>query len=233
MKYQDPKNNSRFRLEAKSLTGLAGPLILHNLAYMGMHFADVLMAGRVSATDLAAVSVGMNAYLPVYLFMFGLLMAVSPTASQLFGAERYREIGHYARQGVWLALGVGVAGFFVIRNVTPLLHAIGIEAEVIAIADGYLHAVSWGIPASTIYYVLRFTSEAISHTRVLLYIASVGLTVNVIGNYIFMFGKLGFPAMGAVGCGVATAIVMWTMLAAMLLYVKRRAVYFHLEIFSI
>ncbi|MEL7451464.1 MAG: MATE family efflux transporter, partial [Pseudomonadota bacterium] len=85
---------------------------------------------------------------------------------------------------------------------------------------GYLYAISWGMPGIFAYLSLRFTSEGIGHTRPIMFIALIGLATNIAGNYVLMYGKLGFPAMGAVGCGYASAINMYVMLAAMAFYVR-------------
>lgn len=222
----------RLRAEAAAILALGAPLVAHNISHMGMQFADTVMAGRLGPVDLAAVAVGGSLWMPVFIFILGLLMALSPTVAQLFGANRQAEIGHYTRQGFWLALFAAAAGMLLLRNTAPLLAAIGIDPAVVPVADGYLKAIAWGLPATCLYHVLRFTSEGVSHTRPLLVIALMALVINVFGNYVLMYGKLGFPALGAVGCGWASAIVMWVMLGAMLWYVRRRPLYRELGIFT-
>ena len=71
-----------------------------------------------------------------------------------------------------------------------------------------------------------------SHSKPLLFIATLGFGVNIAGNYVLMFGKLGFPALGAVGCGYASAIVLWAQFIAMLVYVYRRRLYAPMKIFA-
>jgi MATE family multidrug resistance protein len=84
---------------------------------------------------------------------------------------------------------------------------------------GFLRAISWGIPGICIYQALRSYSEGTSMTRPVMYTSITGLVANIIGDYIFMYGKLGFPRLGAVGCGVASAIVMWMNAGMMSLYI--------------
>jgi MATE family multidrug resistance protein len=85
---------------------------------------------------------------------------------------------------------------------------------------GYLHAILWGLPAFVLFQVLRNFSEGLSHTMPTMVIGFVGLAVNIPANYIFIHGHFGMPKLGGVGCGVATAIVLWAMLLAMIAYVK-------------
>ncbi len=207
-------------------------MIYHNLVYLGMRFVDVVMAGQLGPQDLAAVSVGGDFWVPVSLMIIGILLSVPPTVSQLFGAGRHAEIGHYVRQAAWLALGAALLGLLVMLNTATLMHWIGIKPEIIPKAAGYARAIAWGLPALSLYLLLRYTSEAVSHSRPLLFIASLGFVVNIIGNYVLMFGKLGFPALGAVGCGYATALVLWAQFLAMLTYVYRRSLYRPMQIFS-
>ena len=214
------------------MLGIGLPIIIHNLALVGMGLTDAIMAGLLGAKTLAGVAVGSSAWAPVFLFSLGLLMAQSPTTAHLFGAGKQRDIGRYARQTAWISQLVGWGGFLLLRNLQPFLQAIHIEAEIVPVADGYLRAVAWGLPGLCLYQVLRFTSEGIGRTRILVVMAVGGLVVNGVLDYIFMYGKLGFPAMGATGTGYATALTQWLMLLGMLLYVTRRVHYKALEVFS-
>lgn len=220
------------RAEALATLTLAGPLIVHNLALVGMALTDTVMAGLLGAPTLAAVAVGANVWAPVFLFALGVLMAQSPTTAHLYGAGKSRDIGHYARQMLWLSQVLGWGGFFLLRHLAPFMRAIHIEPAIIPNATAYLDALAWGLPGLCLYQTLRFTSEGIGHTRPMLAIALGALAVNAVLDYVLMYGKLGMPALGAAGCGYATAITQWLMFLALLAYVRRRALYRPLEIFA-
>lgn len=211
--------------EAAALFRLALPLIIHNLAHMGMQFTDTVMAGRLSAEDLAAVALGANLWMVTFLLAMGTLMAVSPTVAQLIGAGRDRAVGNWVRQGLWLALFLGVIGWFLLRNGESLLGAVGIDPSVLPLAGEYLRAIAWGLPFLLFYSVLRFTSEGIGHTRPMLLIAVLALPLNAFGNWLFMWGNLGFPRLGAEGCGYASAIVMASMCLVLFVYTANHRVY--------
>lgn len=207
------------RVLARRMTVIALPLIANNLLTTGMQLTDTIMAGRLSAHDLAAISVGASVYIPFFLLALGILAAISPSSAQLHGAGRTHAIGPLARQGGWLALllaGMLMAGF---RFCPPLFAAMHIEESLAREATAYVTAMAWGLPAIYLYLVLRFASEGIGHTRPMLYVALAAFLANIPFDYWFMYGGLGLPGLGAVGCGYASALAMWMQLAAMLAYI--------------
>lgn len=107
-----------------------------------------------------------------------------------------------------------------------------IDATIIPITQGYLQAIAWGMPAFCVYLALRFVSEGIGHTRPIMYIQLVALLANAVGNYILMFGKLGAPAMGAVGAGWSSAIVLCLDAVLMFLYARFQPRYHALNLFG-
>lgn len=220
------------RREVAALLAIGGPLIVHNLALVGMGLTDTIMSGLLGAHTLAAVAVGANIWAPVFLLALGILMAQSPTTAHLYGSGRLREIGHYTRQIAWLSQVLGWAGFVLLRNTTSFMQAIHIEADIIPNAGAYLDALAWGMPGVCLYQGLRFTSEGIGHTRPMLAIACGGLLINIVLDYVLMYGKLGLPALGARGCGYATATTQWLMCLALLIYMHRRSLFQPLEIFT-
>jgi MATE family multidrug resistance protein len=226
------RDNS-WRMHARALLRLAGPLIVNNLAVAGMQFADAVMAGRLGADALAAVAVGGSVWMVGFSFCLGLMMAISPIAARHFGAGDHGLIGRYTRQGVYLGLCLGipliVAAQFVVE---PLLTLIGIDPEFRHLTVGYVKAIIFGAPGIFIFLALRFTTEGIGHTRPIMFTSMLALACNVFLNYVLMFGKFGAPALGAVGCGFASAITMWFVALALATYMFFNAHYRPLKIFS-
>lgn len=223
---------SHFRRETAALVRLAWPMIVINLSFLGMRVTDTIFAGHLSREDLAGVSVGGDMWVPVMLFIMGILLSVSPTISQEYGAGRTTDVGSTVRQAMWLAVMASLPGWVLLAHGDILMRAIGVQPEVIPLAAGYLDAIAWGLPAIALFYVLRFTSEAVSHTRPLLLVASVGLLANVFANWVLVYGNLGFPALGAIGTGYASAIVQWLMFLVLLFYVRRAPLFRGFRIFE-
>lgn len=205
--------------EYKQLVKLSVPITIGQVALIATGFVDTIMAGHISPLALGAIAVGANLWIPVYLFSVGLMMAVSSMVSHYFGAAQYASIRDLIKQSLLISGVLGGLGFFTVRQISILLDWIGIDAGIVPVATDYLLAVSWGIPAVCAYLALRFVSEGIGYTRPMMLIQVTGLAFNIFLNYVFMFGKLGVPAMGAVGAGWATAVVMWINLLMLVLYI--------------
>lgn len=200
-----------FYRESKFTLSLGIPVAGAQLAQIAMQVVDTLMAGNYSGTDLAAVAIGTSIFMPVLMLCVGTLMAVNPIVAQLVGARENRLIGKNLRQGLWLSLLLSIPAFIMLRNAMPLMHIMGLEQEVIQIANGYLHAVSWGLPAAFGFMTLRFFNEALGATRPPMFITIIGLGFNVLSNYTLIYGNWGMPELGGVGAGWATSIVFWVM----------------------
>ncbi|MEK8080331.1 MATE family efflux transporter [Pseudomonas sp. XK-1] len=222
----------RVGTEAYSLLKLATPIIIAQLANTAMGFVDTVMAGRVSPQDLAAVALGNSIWVPVFLLMTGILLATTPKVAQRYGAGTHTEIGPLVRQALWLALGVGLAAAVLLWNAEIILTLMNVDPDLIEPSMGYLRAVACGFPAVALYHVLRCFSDGLGHTRPSMVIGLCGLALNIPLNYIFIYGKLGLPAMGGVGCGWATALVMGFMFLSMLWWVKWAPFYQPSKIFS-
>ncbi len=204
---------------------LALPVVVTQLAQITITTTDVVMAGRLSAEDLAAVAVGNSLANPIIFTMMGVLIAVNPITAQLYGAGRIHAIGNKVRQGLWTAAMLGVIGFLVVRNAGPLLGYMNTDPAIYHKAQGYLKALAWGLPCVQFFYALRFFNEGISLTKPAFYVTLVAIPVNAMGNYAFMYGHFGFPRLGAVGMGYATAIVWAVMLATLTTWVLYRREY--------
>lgn len=217
---------------ARSILRVGWPLIVNNLAIMGINLTDTIMAGRYSTEALAAIAAGGSVWSIIFLAGMGIIMALSPITAQNFGSGQSKKVGHYVRQTAWLAIFLALPMVWIGHNGELIFHLFGLDAEVVKQSDEYLSAISLGIPLAYIYMVLRMTSEGITHTRPIMYISLFGMATNVFFNWVFMYGNLGFPAMGAQGCGYASALNLSLMAVILILYVIKHYRYKPLEIFS-
>ncbi|QJQ96946.1 MULTISPECIES: MATE family efflux transporter [Halomonadaceae] len=220
---------------------LALPICGAQLAQSGMSVADVIMTGRLSATDLAAVSVGSSLWMPLMLFMTGTLMGLTPIVAQLLGGGNIHRIRPSVHQALWVALVLGVVSALLLWfAVAPIFRVMGVPPQVAERSTAYLSAIAFGMPGIAIFQALRAFSDGMNHTRPTLWISLIGLSINIPCNFILIHGGAGLsnllgvelpapfaelPALGAFGCGIATAISMWVMTLAMLLYTQRSRAY--------
>lgn len=210
----------RLNAELAALFRMGGPLIAAQVAQMATGFFDTVMMGRVGSLELAAVAIGTGLWHALFLLSLGILMGVSPSVAQCHGAGRTAAIAPLVRQALWLGALLGLFCFVVLRQTEGWLAWLGIESTIIPVTGSYLRALSWGMPAIFLCMSLRLFSEGIGRTRPVFLVSVLGLAVNIVANYALIFGHWGFPALGALGCGIATALAMWAMLAGMLILVR-------------
>ncbi len=218
--------------EASKTLTIGLPVIAAQLLQMSMNFVDTVMAGNLSAQDLAAVAVGGAVFIPFIMLAAGIMMAVTPIVAQLVGARNFKEIGVNARQGLWLSQFLALPIFFLIRNMGFAMHFLDVTPDIIPVSLAYLDALSWGIFPLCAYMALRFFNEGMAVTRPSMYFALIGVLVNIPANYVLMYGKLGFPQLGAEGCGYASALVGYVMFFGMLAFTMKHKPYDRFAIFS-
>lgn len=212
----------KYFTEARSLLALGIPIFLAQFSQTAMGFVDTIMAGSVSETEMSAVAVGFSIWLPAILFGQGLLMALTPIIAQMNGSGRRNLIGDQVQQGLWLAFLLSLGVMFLLYNSKIIIGNMPhIDPELADKSVRFLHAIMWGAPGYLFYQVYRSQCEGLSKTKPGMVIGFLGLMVNIPINYIFIYGHFGAPALGGVGCGVATASVYWVMCVLMRWYVKR------------
>ena len=212
----------KYLTEARQLLALALPVIIAQVAQTAMGFVDTIMAGAVSATDMAAVAVGTSVWLPAILFGHGLLLSLTPVVAQYNGSGRRDRIAFQVRQAYWLAALAAIFIMLVLYNAGFMIHAMhDIDPALADKAVRYLHALLWGAPGYLFFQVARNQCEGMSRTKPGMVIGFLGLLVNIPVNYVFIYGHFGMPALGGVGCGVATASVYWVMFITMKWWVMR------------
>jgi MATE family multidrug resistance protein len=215
-------NHKNHLAEIKRTLQLALPVIIGQMAVFSMNFVDTVMSGRLPERDvaLAALGIGGAVWSSMLMFVLGTLMVVQPSVAQLNGAQHRREAAAETRQALWIALALAVPFFLLCYFSEPLLMAFGISPEIVPTAAAYLRAMAWGAPGLCLVLLLRYFSEGTGHTRPTMIYGVAGALLNIPLNYVLMFGKLGLPPLGTVGCGIATAIVIWLQFLMLFVYVR-------------
>ncbi len=209
----------QLKRELRGLLTLGLPIILTQLIQVSNTTVAILMMGRVGSIELAALGLGGSFMIFVFLVCLGIMMSLSPTIAQHFGAGRIEGIRRAFQQGLWLVLATGISAFFLLRQMGQLMHWIGVDPEVIPLAQAYLNLAAWSMPATCLYLALRFLCEATGHSRPMLVINIATLPVVVVGNWALIFGHWGLPALGVEGAALNLILVMSLNAMGMLVFV--------------
>src|SRR5215468_6438688 len=197
-----------WRAEMRALGTLAVPLAATQLAQMAIVTTDLVMIGRLGETPLAAAALGATLWVFGWLVGHGPAAAVAPVVAQIVGARPGDTAQTRAciRMGLWAVtvLVPPLALFFALAE--PLLRFTGQSPALAALAAPYVYALACGLPFTFGFMVLRSFATAVSRPRAPLYIMLAMIAVNLLGNYVFVFGHGGVPALGLVGSGIASAM---------------------------
>ncbi len=155
---------------------MAWPVLIGQLAVLGFSTVDTILIARFAANDLAALSVGMAAYISVFIGLMGVVLAISPIAGQLFGAGKLPEAGEQVHQAIWLALGLSVLGAALLLFPGAILDLANPTPEVAQKVRGYLSALSLSLPASLLFTVYRGFNSAVSRPKAVMAIQVTGFT---------------------------------------------------------
>jgi len=213
-----PSHLSSLRDSLARILPLAWPVLIGQLAVLGFSTVDTILVARFAATDLAALAVGAAAYITVFIGFMGAVLAISPVAGQLFGAGKLQAAGEQVHQAIWLALGLALVGSALLLFPGPFLALAKPAPDIADKVRGYLTALAFSLPASLLFTVYRGFNTAVSRPKAVMALQVCGLLLKIPLSSLFIHGWSlpGLDAtwqlapMGVVGCGVATALVMWT-----------------------
>ncbi len=193
----------------------AWPVLVSAWASIVFGVMDTAMAGHASAADLQVMALAASIYITVFVGLMGVVHALIPIIAQHFGGQRYAEVGQAWGQGVWLALGLSLVGAAAMLFPNIWLALSG-DVEP-AVRDGitwYLRALVLALPATLVFRSIYALGTAVSRPKTVMMINLCSVGFKFAFNWIFIFGKLGLPALGAAGAGLSTAIVGWLTLLA-------------------
>lgn len=213
------------RTELRALWHLAWPILIGQLAVVGMAVADVAMTGHYAAADLAGVSLGVSVWNMVIITIMGMMMAVNPMVAHHVGAQAFHEVPHVVRQALWKALGVGLAAMAVANVAALVFHGMDITPQIRDLAIAFVRTTSFALPAFACYRVLYGYSASVNQTKPLMVIALLALALNVLINWLLIYGNAGFPELGGLGCAWSTMLCVWFNLLALLWWMHRAPAY--------
>ena len=197
---------------------IAGPLALANLLQMLTYAVDIIFIARRGPQELAAASLGISVFGLLVWSLQGLTGAVAPIMAAELGARApaLRPVRRSVRMALWLAAITGAMAMVVCTFTEPLMRLTGQDERIAVLGGQYVDILLWSAIPMIMASVLRNFVSALGRPIFATMITALGIGVNALGNYAFIFGNLGAPAMGLEGAAIATII---TSLAIVLFYV--------------
>lgn len=218
--------------KSKYMIKIVLPILITQIALYLMTFFDILMTSKYSIAHLAGVSIGSSLWVPVYTALTGILIGITPIVAQLIGAKKKKDVRTFVQQGFYIGIVLAIIVFLgIFLLVDPVLNAIPLEHSVRIVAKNYLFMLSIGLIPLFLYSVLRSFIDALGKTRVSMFIILLSAPINIVLNYLLIYGKLGFPELGGVGAGLASAITYWLILLIAIIIVLRIKPFADLKIF--
>lgn len=198
--------NQSLKGEYSKTLRLAVPIALAQAGQLAVQIVDNAMVGRLGATPLAGVAFGGNVFFFLFIFGLGLAMGITPLVGELYAQGKHRSTAQILQNSLALYLVIGVVICALQFLTVPLFQYMGQPQEVIDAGTPYYEYLAWSSIPLMVFFSLRSFLEGIGNTRVAMTITIISNVVNIIFNYLLIFGKFGFPEMGAAGAGLSTLI---------------------------
>ncbi len=205
--------------ENRRTLALAAPIAVGHVSQMLMGLADTVMVGSVGVVPLAACAFANTVLMIPFVFGFGLLAGISVRASHAFGAGRGQHCGEVLRAGTVMAAVIGIGVALLVQAGIPLLPRLGQPPEVNAACGNYLLLCGWSVVPVFFTTVAKNFAEALSRPWVPFWLMIGGVLINVVLNWVLIYGNLGAPRMGLDGAGLATLLARVVTMILMFSYV--------------
>jgi MATE family multidrug resistance protein len=227
-----PDRRSAWLVELRATLALAWPLILANVTQQVIQATDVLLMGRLGATQLAAATLALNLTFTINVFLLGLVTAASPMMATALGqrSNAVRDVRRTFRAGLWLLIFAIPPYWLLLWHAGTLMLAFG-EAPILADqGQTFLRAYMWCTAPWLLFQLLRNFVAALERPRVVLWLSLGGIALNALLSWSLMFGHFGLPALGLVGGGLGSTLT-WIVICGALVTIcirERRFRRFHL-----
>lgn len=209
----------------KQIIKLSYPIIIGQIGIILMGVADIVMIGKLDATNLAAAGFANSVYFLITILGIGTLTAVSPLVAKAKGASHSNETALLFRQGLWASVALSAGIGMILWVLTMNLHWFGQAVDVTTLTRSYLHTLNAGTFFMLLFTAAKQFSDGLSITKPSAIITIAGLLFNILWNWILIYGKFGFPALGLFGAGIATSLTRVLMALSMILYVFKNPIY--------
>jgi MATE family multidrug resistance protein len=206
----------RYKKDFSANLKLALPIMAGQLGQITVYLADNIMVGRLGAVSLAAVSFAVALIAVPIVVGMGIAFALPPLVSEADGADEKKKISQYFKHSLVVNIGIGILSFGVMLLSLPFLHLLGQEPEVVEIARGYIYYSAWAMIPMMIFLTFRSYADGMSETMPPMIAMIAGNVINIVLNYIFIYGKLGMPALGVDGAALSSLVARISMVVILI-----------------
>jgi MATE family multidrug resistance protein len=212
-------NIYQYTSEFKYNWKLAAPVMLGMLGHTFVSFVDNIMVGQLGTAELAAVSLG-NSFMFIAMSIgIGFSTAITPLIAEADASNNFKQAKSTYKHGLFLCTTLGILLFLLVFFSKPLMYLMQQPEEVVVLAIPYLNLVAFSLIPLVIFEAIKQFTDGMSMTKYPMYATLIANIINVVLNYLLIFGKFGFPEMGMVGAAYGTlvsriimVIYLWTLL---------------------
>ncbi len=206
----------------RAVLKLGLPLIASNLAQFAIHMTDTIMLGWYDVTALAAVTIASTMFFVLFIVGAGFGFAVTPLVAAAAEADDIQTARRATRMAVWLSVFYGLVVSIPFIFSERIMLAIGQEPVVAAAAQDYLHIAVLGMLPALIVMAFKSFLAGLEHTAIILWSTILAALVNVVVNYLLIFGNFGAPELGLRGAAIASVLVQVANVIVLVVYILRR-----------
>jgi MATE family multidrug resistance protein len=203
------------------MISLAVPVVLSELGWVAQGVVDNIMVGRLGPVAIGAVALGNAVYYVPSLFGIGLLLGLDTLVAQAYGRQDHDDCHRWLAQGVYLACIVTPPIMLLTAGASYGFMRFGVIPEVAQLSGGYLRILNWGTLPLLLYGGTRRYLQGVGQVRVITATYVLANLLNWLGNWVLIYGKLGFPALGVNGSAISTCISRAGMAVTLLLFAWR------------
>ncbi|MBP0016336.1 MAG: MATE family efflux transporter [Cyanobacteria bacterium SBLK] len=198
---------------------LAIPLAAAQLSEAAIGFIDTVVMGWLGSQNLAAGGLASITFNALLIASTGMLSAVGALAAIAYGAGDLQELRRIVSGGIWLTIALSLFLMILLGNFAPIFRILGQEEMNSFLAQQYLQAILWGLPAAFAFAFFKNLVSALNRPHIIMVTMVSGISINALGNYVLAFGKWGFPELGLVGLAWASAFAFWVKAIAVVAFI--------------
>ncbi len=199
---------------------VAIPVTLTQLGGGIVAIVDNVMVGHLGAYELGAVAFGNSIFFMVYMFTVGSVMGLTPLVGEAYVQDKHKKVGQYFQNALLFTLILGALACLVLTICYPLMHYMGQDIRIVEIAQPYFITSIVSLIPFLLFCTCKQFLEGLGNTKMAMIITLTANIVNIIFNYLLIYGKFGFPQWGVLGAGIATLIARTLMFVMFVIAIR-------------